>query len=143
MKQPKIYYIKSNYLPIFRAIALPYIGIIIKEKYRDDKILIEHETIHLKQMKRMTFLVYIIRYIVQLIFIGYDTMPMELEARQTDISLWNYRERNWKKKSKITDELKIYLKNTSKEQINIDWESTKKYDDISPTIDDFIKTNKQ
>lgn len=24
------------------------------------------------------------------------SMPLELEARQTDESLWNYRQRNWK-----------------------------------------------
>jgi hypothetical protein len=97
MKQPKVYYIQPRLIPIFRAFALPYVNIIvISNKYKGDKILIEHETIHLKQMKRMTFPLYMIRYIVQLIFIGYDTMPMELEARQTDVSLWNYRKRNWK-----------------------------------------------
>lgn len=94
--KPKVHYIKNNMIPIFRAFALPYIGIIVNEKYRGDKVLIEHETIHLEQIKRMTFVVYLIRYIFQFIFIGYDTMPMELEARQTDVSLWNYRKRNWK-----------------------------------------------
>lgn len=94
--EPKIYYVKSNVIPIFRGFALPYIGIIIKEKYRGDKTLIEHEKIHLAQIKRMTLPVYIIRYIFQLIFIGYDSMPMELEARQEDSSLWNYRKRHWK-----------------------------------------------
>ena len=96
IKEPKVYYVKSNLIPIFRGFALPYIGIIIKEKYRGDQALIEHEKIHLKQIKRMTLPVYVIRYIVQLIFIGHDTMPMELEARQHDESLWNYREKKWK-----------------------------------------------
>jgi len=93
----KIYYVKGNKIPIFRAFALPYINlIVINEKYKGDENLIEHEAIHLRQMKRMTFPLYMIRYIFQLIFIGYDTMPMELEARQNDVSLWNYRKRNWK-----------------------------------------------
>ena len=96
MKDPKIHYVKSNRFPIFRAFCLPYIGIIVKEKYRDDHALIDHEKIHLKQIKRMGFLLYVIRYVFQLIFIGYDSMPMELEARQNYKSLWNYRENNWK-----------------------------------------------
>lgn len=95
VKQPYIHYWK--WLPIFRAFCLPYIGIVIREEYRGDTGLIMHEMVHLKQMRRMTLPVYIIRYVFQLIFIGYDSMPMELEARQHDISLWNYRERNWTK----------------------------------------------
>jgi hypothetical protein len=96
MKESKIHYVKSNRFPIFRAFALPYIGVIIKEEYKNDLALIEHERIHLRQMKRMSFPVYIIRYVVQLIFIGYDTMPMELEARQPQKELFNYRKNNWK-----------------------------------------------
>lgn len=96
IKQPKVYYIKAKYLPIFRAIMIPHIGIFIKEEYKDDKTLHEYELIHWKQYKRMGSLLFIIRYLFQFIFIGYDTMPLELEARQTDNSLWNYRERNWK-----------------------------------------------
>ena len=92
----RIIIVKSNRFPIFRAFALPYIGVIVKEQYKDDKALIEHERIHLKQIKRMTFPLYCLRYIVQLIFIGYDTMPMELEARQPQKELFNYRKKNWK-----------------------------------------------
>lgn len=95
MIEPKIRYIKSNRLPVFRAIMIPHVGIFIKEQYKDDKVLHEHELIHWKQYKRMGSLLFTIRYIVQFIFIGYDTMPLELEARQTDDSLWNYRERKW------------------------------------------------
>jgi hypothetical protein len=68
---------------------------IVKEKYKNDKILHEHEIIHWNQYKRMGSLLFLIRYIFQFIFIGYDTMPLELEARQSDSSLWNYRQRNW------------------------------------------------
>jgi len=101
---PKIIYVKPRVIPIFRAFALPwkkkgvYDGIIIiNERYRDDELLIKHESRHLYQIKRMTLPIYLMRYIVQLIFIGYDSMPMELEARQDDVSLWNYRERKWTK----------------------------------------------
>ena len=93
MKEPKIYYINSNLLPFFRGFCIPWIGIIIKKEHKDNKKLIEHEKIHLKQIKRMGIILYVIRYVVQLIFIGYDTMPMELEARQNEESLWNYRDK--------------------------------------------------
>lgn len=93
----KIHYVKSNRFPIFRAFAIPYVGVIIKEKYRGDEALIEHERIHLRQIKRMTLPVFLIRYIFQLILIGYDTMPLELEARQPQGELFNYRKNNWTK----------------------------------------------
>lgn len=95
-KTYKVYRIHSNLLPLFRGICIPYIGIFVKRRYETDWILLEHESIHMDQFKRMGILMYILRYITQLIFIGYDTMPMELEARQTDSSLWSYRKRNWK-----------------------------------------------
>ncbi len=97
MIKPKVFYIKARYLPIFRAIMIPHIGIFIKQDYKDDTILLQHELVHYKQYKRMGSLLFIIRYLFQLILIGYDSMPLELEARQFDTSLWNYRERNWKK----------------------------------------------
>ena len=94
-KDPKIYYVKR--IPIFRAFGLPYLGIVIEEKYKCDALLLSHEKIHLKQIHRMTLPVYLIRYVIQLIFIGYDTMPIELEARQNYRDMWNYRENNWVK----------------------------------------------
>ena len=92
----KVYSIKPNFLPLFRGFCIPYVGIFVKEKYTMDKNLIEHESIHMDQFKRMGIIMYVLRYVAQLIFIGYDTMPMELEARQTDSSLWSYRKRKWK-----------------------------------------------
>lgn len=97
MKTPRIYYVKSNRLPIFRGVSLPWIGIIIKEQYKGDVGLIKHETIHFEQIRRMGVLMYIVRYIFQLIFIGYDSMPMELEARQHESTPYNYRKRKWTK----------------------------------------------
>lgn len=95
--EPRIHYVDSQAFPIFRAFCLPYIGIIIKKKYKGDQQLINHEKVHLQQMKRMTLPLYIIRYVFQLIFIGYDSMPMELEARKGDVGLFDYRKRWWKR----------------------------------------------
>jgi hypothetical protein len=78
---PKIYYI--NWLPFkLRGATIPPFGIFIL-------------LIHWKQYKRMGFLMYYIRYIIQLIFIGYDTMPMEMEARQKEKyeDIYKYREK--------------------------------------------------
>lgn len=96
LKQPKVYYISSNWLPVFRAIMIPHVGIFIKKEYKKDLILLKHETVHWKQYKRMGSIIFLLRYLFQFLFIGYDSMPMELEARQYDKSLWNYRERWWK-----------------------------------------------
>ncbi len=84
----------SNWFPLyFRAIMIPFIGIIFRRGNEFDDVLIEHEIIHWKQFERMGFIMFIIRYILQLICLGYDTMPMEMEARQKlpDSIKWNYR----------------------------------------------------
>jgi len=47
------------------------------------------------------------------------------------------------KKNKILKDLKDYFKNTPKEQIKKDWEETKKFDKVSPTIDEFLQFQKQ
>lgn len=44
----------------------------------------------------------------------------------------------------ILDKLKAYYENTPDEQINLDWEKSKKYDDVdSPSVEDFIKISQQ
>jgi hypothetical protein len=90
---PKIYYIK--YLPFkFRGATIPPFGIFILTEHKDNIDILEHDLIHWKQYKRMGLIIYYLRYIVQLIFIGYDTMPMELEARQKEKyeNIYKYRE---------------------------------------------------
>lgn len=47
----------------------------------DEKILLKHELIHFEQAKRMLYVFFYLRYFFQLIFIGYKTMPLEIEAR--------------------------------------------------------------
>lgn len=98
MKHPKIFY--SKWFPFyFRGIMIPFIGIVIKEEYKTSTRLMNHEMIHWYQFKRMGVILFITRYVFQLIFIGYDTMPMEMEARQNEEEhiKWNYRKNYFNK----------------------------------------------
>lgn len=93
-KNPKIYYVKYL-LPPFRAMTIPPFGIFIKSKYKGNEQILKHDLIHWKQYKRMGLIMYYLRYFIQLIIIGYDTMPMELEARQNEKyeDIYKYREK--------------------------------------------------
>jgi hypothetical protein len=93
-KNPKIYYVKYL-LPPFRAMTIPPFGIFIKEKYKNNDHILQHDLIHWKQYKRMGLIMFYVRYFFQLVFIGYDTMPMEMEARQKEKyeDLYKYREK--------------------------------------------------
>ena len=93
-EKPKIFYVKWL-IPPFRAMTIPPFGIFILHKYKGDDQVLQHDLIHWKQYKRMGIIMYYLRYIVQLIFIGYDTMPMEMEARQKEKyeDIYNYREK--------------------------------------------------
>jgi len=74
--------------------TIPPFGIIIKKEFKGDNQILKHDLIHWKQYKRMGLFMYYFRYLMQLILIGYDTMPMEMEARQDDNESvkWNYRD---------------------------------------------------
>ena len=93
-KDPKIYYVKYL-LPPFRAMTIPPFGIFIKSKYKGNEQILKHDLIHWKQYRRMGLIMYYLRYFIQLIIIGYDTMPMELEARQNEKyeDIYKYREK--------------------------------------------------
>jgi hypothetical protein len=91
--QPKIITVK--WLPFkLRGATLPPFGIFIKTEHVNNEKIINHDLIHWKQYKRMGLLMYYFRYIIQLIIIGYDTMPMEMEARQEEKyeDIYKYRE---------------------------------------------------
>jgi len=94
MKPPKIYYV-NWVLPPFRAMTVPPFGIFVRKQFRGNEQILKHDLIHWKQYKRMGLFMYFFRYFVQLIIIVYDTMPMEMEARQHDDeeTKWNYRDR--------------------------------------------------
>ena len=91
-KRPKVYYVKFV-IPPFRGMALPPFGIFIKKQFRGNKKILKHDLIHWQQYRRMGFFMYYLRYLLQLIIIGYDTMPMEMEARrgEKENDRWNYR----------------------------------------------------
>lgn len=93
-KKPKIYYVKWV-IPPFRAMTIPPFGIFVKKEFKGDKQILNHDFVHWKQYERMGLFLYYFRYFVQLLIIGYDIMPMEMEARQgdDDETKWNYRER--------------------------------------------------
>ena len=76
----------------FAQMATPLME--FKEVDRDDQIL-KHDLIHWKQYQRMGLFMYYFRYFIQLLLIRYDTMPMEMEARQHDDkdTQWNYRDK--------------------------------------------------
>ena len=78
---PKIIIVKKLFYR-FRGQTIPPFGIFIKKGCENDNELIAHEMIHWQQYKRMGLFMFYFRYIFQLIFIGYYTMPMEMEAKQ-------------------------------------------------------------
>jgi len=44
----------------------------------------------------------------------------------------------------ILEKLKLYFENTPAEQVKVDWEKAKKYDEVvSPSIETFIEVSKQ
>ena len=91
--QPKI--IPVKWLPFnLRGATLPPFGIFIKHDHINNQKIINHDLIHWKQYKRMGLLLYYFRYAIQLIIIGYDTMPMEMEARHEEKyeDIYKYRE---------------------------------------------------
>lgn len=94
MKKPKIIYTKYIFPP-FRGMTIPPFGIFIKKEFEGDAKILEHDMVHWEQYKRMGLFMFYFRYFIQLIIIGYDTMPMEMEARQneSDKDKWNYRKK--------------------------------------------------
>ncbi len=98
-KKPKLFYVKYLFPP-FRAMTIPPFGIFIKKEFKGNRQILKHDLIHWKQYLRMGLIMYYIRYFIQLFIIGYDTMPMEMEARQYDDqkTKWNYREKYHNKK---------------------------------------------
>jgi hypothetical protein len=97
-KQPKIFYPKYV-VPPFRAMTIPPFGIFVKHEFKNDNQILAHDLVHWQQYERMGIVMYYFRYLIQLLLIGYDTMPMEMEARKFDDeqTKWNYRNQYHKK----------------------------------------------
>ena len=90
-RPPKIYYVKS--LPKgYNAQTIPPFGIFIKEEYKNNMELLEHELVHWKQYQRMNLLPFYFQYFKELREYGYDNAPMEIEARfiENDFCKKNY-----------------------------------------------------
>ena len=83
MQRIKIYYV-DNLPGKFRGMCIPPIGIFILKKHRGNKKILEHDIIHWKQYKKLGFFDFYLKYLIQYIFIGYDKMPMEMEARKNE-----------------------------------------------------------
>lgn len=93
MEKIKIYYVDS--LPgKFRGMCIPPIGIFILKKHKGNKMILKHDLIHWNQYKKMGMLDFYLTYLIQFVFVGYDKMKMEMEARKFET---NYAKHNYRK----------------------------------------------
>ena len=83
MDKIKIYYV-DNLPGKFRGMCIPPFGIFILKKHRGNKKILQHDLVHWKQYKKLGFLDFYLKYLIEYIFIGYEKMPMEMEARQNE-----------------------------------------------------------
>lgn len=79
---PQIFYRKGNFR--YNAQTLPPFGIYINESHKNNQALLKHELIHWKQYQDKGLLKYYFDYTTQLLKHGYDSMPMEKEARTNE-----------------------------------------------------------
>ena len=87
MDKIKIYYVNS--LPgKYRGMCIPPLGIFILKKHRGNNKILQHDLVHWTQYKKQGFIDFYLRYLLEFIFIGYDKMPMEMEARKNE-TLYN------------------------------------------------------
>jgi len=91
MKSPKIYYV-SRIIPPYRGMTIPPIGIFIKNNYKNNQKIINHELIHWQQYQKLGLIKFYFKYIQQFIIYGYDNMSMEIEARyeEDEYTKYNY-----------------------------------------------------
>ncbi len=101
MKESRIYYVRWT-LPPYRAMTIPPFGIFIKKRYRKNDKILNHEMIHWKQYQRMGLLKFYYQYFREFLVIGYDKMPMEMEARYEENE---YKKNNYSKTYHSVDKL--------------------------------------
>ncbi len=80
MKKPKIYYIRWI-MPPYRGITIPPFGIFIRKDHKNSKRILNHELVHWNQYQKMGLIKFYYQYFKEFIALGYDKMPMEMEAR--------------------------------------------------------------
>ena len=81
--------IKRDDVPVFllnpnskyNAITIPPFGIFIKKEHRDNENLLNHEIMHWEQFRKLGLIKFYSNYIEEFKKLGYDDMPMEIEAR--------------------------------------------------------------
>ncbi len=91
--KPKIF-VRKKLAGNYNARTIPPFGIFIKESEKENKMLIDHELVHWQQYKKLGLVKYYAQYLKQMREVGYDNMPMEIEARvnETDFCKKNYTE---------------------------------------------------
>ncbi len=80
MRKPEIYYVQ-RVLPPYRAVTIPPFGIFISRQYKGNEKILNHEMVHWNQYQKMGFFAFYFKYFFQRLTIGYNEMPMEMEAR--------------------------------------------------------------
>lgn len=88
--RPRIFYVTWLIAP-YRAMTIPPFGIFVHVNHKGNFRILRHDYIHWLQYRRMGLILFYFRYFCQLLFIGYATMPMELEARQNEPEHLKYR----------------------------------------------------
>ena len=65
-------------MEVYGITLFPFI--ILREGHRDDKVLLNHEKIHLEQQKELLVVFFYIIYFVEWLFKGYRNISFEKEA---------------------------------------------------------------
>jgi SET domain len=80
VNKPRIVYVENR--KNINASTVPPFGIYINKEQIDNELLLKHELVHWEQYKRTGAIIFFIRYIVEAMVYGYDSMPLEIEARK-------------------------------------------------------------
>lgn len=96
--RPKIFYV-SWVLSPYRAMTIPPIGIFIKEEFKNNQKILNHDLVHWRQYKERGLWKFYYNYFKEFLKYGYNKMPMEMEARyeEDDYARINYSEIYFKK----------------------------------------------
>lgn len=82
MKKDKVYYIPFDIPGSQMAATIPPFGIFIESKYKSDKSMLRHESVHWDQYNRMGFFGFYSTYFSEYMKYGRKYGPMEVEARK-------------------------------------------------------------
>jgi len=75
----------SIFMEVYGITLFPFI--ILREGHRDDKVLLNHEKIHLEQQKELLVVFFYIIYFVEWLFKGYRNISFEKEAYNNQYNL--------------------------------------------------------